>query len=239
MYPLKRYKKSFPYSYTFGVFPTLELITNTPGDIDRIIIHSKGERNRGVQKIITLCEKQRLPIETNDRAIEKLASKANVFAAGVFTKHFHELAPAKNHVVLIHPGSMGNLGTIMRTMLGFGIRDLAIILPAADPFDPKTIRASMGAVFRLRVARFESLPAYLAMNPRHAYLLTGAGETRLDQVHFNEPYALIFGNESSGIDSSALSLGTSVTIPQSNQIDSFNLAVSVAITLYQTQLPKT
>ena len=49
---------------------------------------------------------------------------------------------------------MGNLGTIMRTMVGFGMEDLAIIRPGVDAYDPKVIRASMGSIFHLRFAYF-------------------------------------------------------------------------------------
>ena len=55
-----------------------------------------------------------------------------------------------NHVVLVNPGDMGNMGTIIRTMLGFNYSNLAIIKPGVDVFDPRVIRASMGALFNTR-----------------------------------------------------------------------------------------
>lgn len=56
-----------------------------------------------------------------------------------------------NHVVLVNPSNAGNLGTIIRSCIGFGVEDIAIILPAVDLFDPKTIRASMGAKAKIRI----------------------------------------------------------------------------------------
>lgn len=53
-----------------------------------------------------------------------------------------------NHVVLVNPGILGNMGTIIRTMLGFNYTNLAIIRPG-DVFDPRVVRASMGALFNI------------------------------------------------------------------------------------------
>ena len=55
---------------------------------------------------------------------------------------------------------MGNLGTIIRTMAGFGFANLVLIRPAADVFDPKTVRASVGTVFRLSFEYFDTFNDY-------------------------------------------------------------------------------
>ncbi len=129
---------------------------------------------------------------------------------------------------------MGNLGTIMRTMLGFGVRNLALIAPACDIFDPKVIRSSMGALFSLNFAYFSSFEEYLCQYPRHfCYPFMLDGKISLDQVQVQKPYALIFGNESRGLDSSFQNLGQSVVISHLDTIDSLNLAMSCGIALYQ------
>lgn len=51
--------------------------------------------------------------------------------------------PPARHVVLHNPSDVGNVGTILRSALGFGFRDVAIIRPGVDPFDPRVLRASM------------------------------------------------------------------------------------------------
>jgi len=60
-----------------------------------------------------------------------------------------ELEKEENHIVLVEPRNMGNVGTIIRTMLGFGYRNLVMIGPAVDIFDPMVIRSTMGALFKL------------------------------------------------------------------------------------------
>ena len=58
---------------------------------------------------------------------------------------------------------MGNMGTIIRTCVGFGIKNLAVIEPAVDIFNPKVVRASMGAVFHVNICRYDSFDTYYAI----------------------------------------------------------------------------
>ncbi len=142
--------------------------------------------------------------------------------------------PQENHLVLVNPSSMGNLGTIMRTMLGFGYQDLAIIDPAADAFHPKVIRASMGAFFQVRLQNFRSFTDYWGSQANHKlYPLMTDGKIPLPEAILEKPYALVFGDEGSGLGQEYHQYGTSLRIPQAKEVDSLNLALAVGITLYQ------
>src|SRR5688572_13455372 len=157
---LKKYTHDAPYSYTFGVFPTLELLRYQPKFVEQVLLHSASDRNEGVDKIRALCNGARIPISRDDKLIERLSSKDNTYAVGVFTKYRPALDGRANHVVLVNPADMGNLGTALRTLLGFGINNLALVKPAVDIFDPRAIRASMGAVFQVNFAYFDSFNEY-------------------------------------------------------------------------------
>lgn len=233
---LNRYKKDFKYSYSLGVFPTIELLQNQHKHTESVIFHSKGRRNQGLDKIRLLCEKHNIPLEEDDKAIHRIARKGNIYAIGVFKKYHLPLDRGRNHVVLVNPSGMGNLGTIMRSMLGFGKNDLAIIEPAADYYNPKVIRASMGAIFQLRVETFDAFTDYWGKYASHTlYPMMTGGKIGLDKVRFQSPYAILFGNESSGLPQEYKQFGTDVRIPQDDAaIDSLNLATSVGIALYQT-----
>jgi TrmH family RNA methyltransferase len=231
---LKRYQKDFDFSYCLGVFPTLELIQTRPETILAILLHSKGEHNQGIDKIRLLAGNLQIEIIENDRLVEKLASRGNTYAIGVFKKFQAGLDPTQNQLVLVNPSSMGNLGTIMRSMLGFGIKDLALIEPAADPFDPKVIRGSMGAVFQIRFQKFRSFPDYWGMQTKQSiYPFMTDGKIALPEVSFSTPAALVFGGEAPGLGEEFHQFGTSVRIPQAEEVDSLNLAQSVGIALYQ------
>ena len=132
---LKPYKKDFEHSYSFGVFPTLELLDHQAEHVTTVLVSSKGEKNEGVSKITEICERRHIRLEANDRLVERLSPRENVFAIGVFEKYEQSLTKGRDHVALVNPADMGNLGTIMRTMLGFGVLDLALVRPAADAFD--------------------------------------------------------------------------------------------------------
>lgn len=231
---MKVYQKSANESYTLGVFPTLELLTHQHIHVKRVILSSKGERNEGVKKIKDICDKYHIFIEENDRTIQKLSKKDNCYAIGVFEKYSEDLIFENNHVVLVNPGDMGNLGTMIRTMLGFGISDLAIIRPGVDIYDPKVIRASMGAVFQLRFHYFENFEDYAKLyKNHHQYPMMLKGATSIHHVEKKKPFSVIFGNESSGLPDSFLETGTSVLINQTDKIDSLNLSIALGITLYE------
>lgn len=230
---LKRYKKAFEHSYAFGVFPTLELCHHWPGDLLGAVVHPRGLENKGVGKILAFCQAHNVPAEVQEKTFSRLGARENDYTVGVFRKNEPGLDPMTNHVVLVNPGGMGNLGTIIRTMLGFGFQDLAIIQPAADIFHPEVVRASMGALFQTRFERFPDFEAYQSAYPRSWYPLLTDGDILLPQAHLEPPYGLVFGNESTGLPPVFKNLGSCLRIPQGERIDSLNLAVSVGVTLYQ------
>ena len=231
---IRTYKKDLPYSYTLGVFLTIELLNNRPSNVLKVLLHNKANNSTGVSKIITLCKKHNIEYDYNDRLISVLSNKDNCFAVGIFTKYEETLGATINHLVLVNPSDSGNLGTIIRTALGFGITNLALVRPAVDIFDPKTIRASMGALFRISFKYYNTFSHYYQDYQDHqAYPFMLEAKTKLSQVDIIKPYALIFGNEGSGLPNNFSEIGTSLVIPHKNTIDSLNLSVAVAIALYE------
>jgi TrmH family RNA methyltransferase len=231
--PLKTYRKEFNHSYSFGVFPTVELLERRPEAVLKVLLSEAGRKNRGAAKIERLCGRLGVRVEVNDRAVERLAPKENAYAIGVFRKYERDLDPAAPHVALVNPSDMGNLGTIMRTMLGFGVRDLALVRPAADIFDPKVVRSSMGALFGINFRYFDAWEGYAGQFERAYYPFMTGGTLMLTEARFERPCTLVFGNESAGLPEEFRARGTPVTIPQSNEIDSLNLTIAVGIALYE------
>lgn len=233
-FKLKRYQRDQDHSYCFGVFPTLELIEHQPGAVLAILLHSKGEQNQGIEKIRRAAGELQLEIIENDNLVEKLADRGDTYAIGVFSKYSSPLSHQTNHIVLVNPASMGNLGTIIRSMQGFGYGDLALIEPAADHFDPRVIRASMGAIFQTRISRFSSFTDYWGIYRNHQlYLLMTDGKISLPELQFLTPHSLVFGPEDSGLGQEFQDYGRSVRIPQDHRVDSLNLALAVGLTMYQ------
>ena len=117
----KRYKRGSSLSYTLGPFPTFELLSCRP-EAARAVYYREDFTQK--DKLISLCRELNVPCSCSQKAMERISQKEICYAAGEFVKYPGELLSDRPHIALVHPGDMGNLGTIERTILGFGIRDL-------------------------------------------------------------------------------------------------------------------
>lgn len=232
---LEAYRRALDYSYAPGLFPCREAITHRPDLVRRVLLHSKAEHSAATDRLLSLCQANGIRVETADRALARLSGKENVFAAAVFAKEQAALSPGSNHLVLHETSDSGNLGTMLRTALGFGYTDIAVIRPATDPFDPRVIRASMGAIFSLRLTEYGGFDAYREAFPQHAlypFMLQSSATLHEVCQSARFPHALIFGNEGSGLPEHFATLGQAVRIPHGDTIDSLNLAIAAGIGMY-------
>ena len=231
---MQKYEKDGLLSYTLGLFPTFELLTNCAENVEKLIFSSKLIKTQDVGNLIALAEQKNIPIETNDKLVNKLSPKENCFVIGVFKKFKKPQTKVNKKLVLVNPSDMGNLGTIFRTALGFGFTNISLIKPCADYFNPKVIRASMGAVFSLSVEEFDSFEDFEKQNTLPLYLFMLNGEKNLGEFTTpKENFALVFGNEATGLPRDYTQKGTSVLINHSNKIDSLNLPISAAIAMFE------
>ncbi|MBP6976115.1 TrmH family RNA methyltransferase [Candidatus Dojkabacteria bacterium] len=231
---IKRYQKKFEYSYAFGAYPVLDLINKYSEKVYKVLLKKEGMESEGVEEISKLCKEKNIDIEINDRLIDKISVKENTYVVGVFKKFECKLEENSNHLVLVNPSNMGNIGTIIRTMLGFSVKDLAIIKPSVDIFDPLVIRSTMGAIFHIRFEFFNSIEEYIERFPKqNIYTFMLKGSKSIQDIKFESPYTLIQGNESTGLEDKYLGLGQSIYIPHTKDIDSLNLSIATAIGLWE------
>lgn len=231
---LEAYSRALDYSYALGLFPASELMKKRPELARRLLVSGKAEDSEGLRALRALCAERRVREEQADKVLGRVSGKENCFAAVVFDK-FQSRLTGGNHLVLHHPSDKGNLGTMLRTALGFGYRDIAIIRPAADAFDPHVVRASMGAIFGLNLRYFDDFEDYRAEFPAHMcypFMLDASVPLAEGVAHKREPFALIMGNEGSGLPPAFARLGQPVRIPHNAEIDSLNLSVAAAIGMY-------
>lgn len=230
---IQRYKHDSNYSYALGATLTFELLKNSPNIATRVLVKSSIDITPAIKNLFELCEQNKIPIETNDKAFNILSQKGNCFVIGEFRKNSEQICNG-NHIVLVNPSDAGNLGTILRTATGFGITNIAIIKPAVDFYDPKTIRASMGAAFHVNVEYFDNIHEYINRFPKnHLYSFMLTSSKPLCEVKQNAPFSLIFGNEATGLPEDFASFSDSVVIPHSNDIDSLNLPIAASIAIYE------
>ena len=226
------YDKKDENSFALGTTLSFEALLRVPEKVRRLYVSPKQNRDETYNKLKALAALNKIPLIENNEKIFQSQDKDNVMVIAEFEKFETPLDPMKNHVVLVHPSNMGNLGTIMRSCAAFQMGGLAIITPAADPFDPKTIRSSMGAVFSLPFSTFPTFEDYLKVaGNRHLYPFMLQAKKSVRDIKKEKPYSLIFGNEATGLDQSFFNVGEPLIIPQSSTIDSLNLdnAVSIAI----------
>lgn len=231
---MEKYDKSSNKSYALGTTLTFELLKRKGNKATRIYISPKQKRDETYLKLTSLAKSLHLPIiENNEKIFRSLSEKDNCMVIGEFEK-WEETLPSGNHIVLVNPSNLGNLGTIIRSCAAFQIDGLAIIRPAADAFDPKCIRSSMGAAFSLPFKYYSSFDEYFKDFPSQSlYPFMLQAETTLGQEMKEAPYSLIFGNEATGLPMGFLKRGTPVKIPQSSTVDSLNLDNAVSIGLYE------
>ena len=140
------------------------------------------------------------------------------------------------HIVLHHPSDSGNLGTILRTALGFGLKNIAIIRPAVDSDDPRVVRASMGAAFRAVPVSMTREAAVASCRANGVRLLATA--LRADAHDLREETlsqtAVIIGSEGRGVCRELLDAADgTVIIPMQSHCESLNAAVAATIVMWQ------
>ncbi|NMB69696.1 TrmH family RNA methyltransferase [candidate division WWE3 bacterium] len=233
-----RYSHTSEFSYCFGIYPIIDLLEKKSECAREIILSSKAEQGEGISKLLELAKNAKIPVSYSNAQIDRLTTNESVLAVGIFAKYNSELTHANNHLVLVNPSDMGNVGSIIRTSLGFSVKDVAIIRPGVDIFDPRVVRSSMGAIFSMNIGYFDSFEDYIFSNDKNRtyYLFMTDGEVSLKKIEKVSPFSLIFGNEGEGLDPSYRKYGKTVYIPQNKEIDSLNLAMSVGIGLYEFTL---
>lgn len=232
---LEPYSKHNDYSYCLGLYPCHSLLEARPETAFRLLLSEEGIGNPGVEKLRAKCSELGIREEFADRVLKRESGKENCFAAIAFHKYSCVLEKDRPHSVFCRISDGGNLGTIARAAVAFGYKDIGVVRPCTDIFDPHVLRSSMGAFFRLRIQVFDHFDDYRGQyqdRPYYPFMLDGA--KYLDEVAAAAPaiHTLIFGNEASGLESVFATYGQSVKIPQSSEIDSLNLSVAASIAMY-------
>ena len=95
----------------------------------------------------------------------------------------------------------GNLGTILRTLDSIGLTQVLVSKQTVDPYNPKVVRSTMGAIFRIKVIECENLPKTLQEIKKHKYkiLVTSlkANDTIYETSYRNT--IIVIGNEANGV----------------------------------------
>jgi TrmH family RNA methyltransferase len=140
-------------------------------------------------------------------------------------------------VVFDRPSSPGNTGTVIRAADAFGAGGLIITGHAADPYDPRSVRASTGSLFAVPVVRESGHTDVLAWARESGLQVVGTDEDGSVDVADHDltgPTLLVIGNETSGLSAGWRdSCDTLVRIPISGSASSLNAAGAATVFLYE------
>jgi TrmH family RNA methyltransferase len=147
-------------------------------------------------------------------------------------------APGPRDLVLIADGLQdpGNLGAMLRAAEGAGVRCVATTPGTVDLFNPKVVRAGMGAHFRLRLAAEVPWPRIVEAIGGRLPLLGAdtAARRAYDAIDWRRGGALVVGNEAGGLSEAARSaVEDLVSIPLQEPVESLNAAVAAAVILFE------
>lgn len=135
----------------------------------------------------------------------------------------------------------GNLGTVIRSAAAFGCDELILSADCADLYNPKTIRAAMGTLFRQPITVVQDLPETVRRMTAGGYRVCAAvlddKAERLDRMRIDRKTAFIIGNEGHGIDPAVVeAAGNTVYIPMQAGVESLNAAAAAAVFLWQSMV---
>ena len=130
----------------------------------------------------------------------------------------------------------GNLGTIMRTAEASGVTGIIMNRGSVDPYNPKVIRSTMGAVFRIPFLVAENFPSVIRELKDKGVTIYAAhlqGEVFYD-ADYTKACGFLIGNEGKGLkDETAALADLRIRIPMKGQIESLNASVAASLIMYE------
>ncbi|MGO7181338.1 TrmH family RNA methyltransferase [Rhizobium brockwellii] len=186
-----------------------------------------------------------LVLEVSEKVIASITRRDNPqMVVGIFEQRWAplkgiRLSDGETWVALDRVRDPGNLGTIIRTADAAGASGIILLGETTDPFSLETVRATMGSVFAVPVAR-ATPEEFIAWRKSAgvsvvATHLAGAVDYRTIDYR-KKPVVLLMGNEQSGLpEQLAREADALARIPQQGRADSLNLAVATAVMLFEAR----
>lgn len=185
----------------------------------------------------------RVPVVEASRSVMEAASGTatpqGILAVAEMPPHDLEVVPERATLVLVLAGvaDPGNAGTLLRSAVAAACDAVIFLEGSVDPFGPKTVRASAGAVLHTRVVRDAAWSGCRALlQDRGLRTVGSAARARvpLDEADLRGPAALVVGNEAAGLGPELLEdLDEVISIPMPGPVESLNAAVAGSILLFE------
>ena len=144
----------------------------------------------------------------------------------------------KEDVIVVLDGIQdpGNLGTILRTIDSVGLKQVIVSKETADAYNPKVVRSTMGAIFRVNIIESNNLIETLKNLKKHKYKVMATSletNNNIYDVDYNKK-VIVIGNEANGVSQEILDFADEkIKIPMLGRTESLNASVATSIILYE------
>lgn len=202
---------------------------------DFCVISSSSKRSEEVEGIIQKCE------ELNTEIIEleaKIYSKISPVIEGVGILFVVKIPEnqcvdfCEDVIILDRIQDPGNFGTILRSAVGFGVKQIICSKGTVSAWSPKVLRSGMGAHFKLQIFENQDLNEVISKVETPIFATSLQAKKSIYDDNFTTKTAWIFGNEGAGVSLELLSkVKNQVIIPQVGEIESLNVAMAATVCL--------
>lgn len=244
----KKYRDEYGLFRTDGVKLAIELFSH--GIVPELVLLKESSKEKVLSRIgekFPDCDAVVLSDAVFDRVSEEKSPEGIICEVKHLDNH-GKIATINKDTLFLHVNERtillesvrdpGNLGTVIRSAAALGANSIIISSDCADIYNPKTVRASMGAIFGINVLTSEDLALTVTELRKVGRKVFAAALDRnamaLDRVRLEEGDCFVVGNEGHGLSQAVLDVcDAKVFIPISVGAESLNAAIAASILLWE------
>lgn len=216
------------------------------------IIEEAIQENAQIEEII-LCEESVKQIPSD--LISKIAKYKCIYVSEKIYKTLTQVVNPQGIIAIIKKGQKteikynediivvlddvqdpGNIGTILRTVDSIGLRQIIVSKGTADVYNPKVVRSTMGAIFRLNVIEVGNIKEAIEEMKQNKYKLVVTSlqtENEIYDINYDKKI-IVMGNEANGVSKEIQNMADEkIKIPMLGKTESLNVSIATGIVLYE------
>ena len=207
--------------------------------IDKIVVCEDCANNGTIEKELLYEIAKFDCIYVSEKVFDSITDVSNPQGIlAVIEKNNENNISYDEDVILVLDGIQdpGNLGTILRTLDSVNLKQIVLSENTADPYNPKVVRSTMGAIYRVNIVRSKNIIDTLNELKKNKYQIAITSldtDKSIYDVDFNKK-AIVIGNEANGVSKEVQDLAdVKMIIPMLGKTESLNAAVATGIILYE------
>ena len=208
--------------------------------IKRIVVCEDNVNNGGLDKKLLYEIAKYDCIYVNQKIFSLISDVQNPqgILAVIKKQNSEENIDYKQDIIVVLDGIQdpGNLGTILRTIDSVGLNQVIVSNKTADSYNPKVVRSTMGAIYRVKVIESNNLVDTLKNMKKHKFKIIATSletEKSIYNIDYNKKI-IVIGNEANGVSKEILDLSDEkAKIPMLGKTESLNASVATGIILYE------